>query len=112
MEKHYIRFGEIPQNERSGIFRSDKKIGEEEGVDVFDAINIDGQWRIVLPYSLNSNIGFDLHNLINSKFETSYKVDRKNKMYLVQGDEVGIGSCNEPLLRNVKIIEELFAEQN
>lgn len=35
-------------------------------------------------------------------YETEHK-----PMYLVQGDKVGKGVTNEPLLRNVKIIKEL-----
>ena len=49
--------------------------------------------------------GFDLYNFIQA---TEYMYETEHRpMYLVQGDEVGKGSTNEPLLRNVKIIKVL-----
>lgn len=103
--KKYIRFGNIPENEASGIWRDDIKVGEEKGVSVYDAVMIDGQWRVVLPFPLNKNaVGFDLYNFIGG----TQNEDKPLPMYLVQGDEVGKGSTNEPLLKNVKIIEKLI----
>lgn len=105
MDKHYIRFGEIPENEVSGIYCDEEKVGEEKGVSVYDAIEIDGEWRVILPYPLLKEVGFDLYNFI-SNINHLVETERRT-MYLVQGDEVGKGSTNEPLLRNVKIIKEL-----
>jgi len=103
--RHYIRFGEIPENEVSGIYRGEVKVGEEKGVSVYDAVQIDGEWRIVLPRPLLKQVGFDLYNFISN---TKHLVETERRpMYLVQGDEVGKGATNEPLLRNVKIIKEL-----
>lgn len=106
--KHYIRFGNIPKNEKSSIFNGQEKIGEEAGVSVFDTVLINNEWRIVLPYNLKPEVGFDLYNLINAKFETCYKVDNPLKVFLVSGDEVGSGSDGEPVIKNVKIIKELY----
>lgn len=103
--KYYIRFGKIPENEVSGIYCGDEKIGVEKGVSVYDAVEIDGEWRVVLPNPLLKEVGFDLYNFISN---TKHLVETERRyMYLVQGDEVGKGSTNEPLLRNVKIIKEL-----
>lgn len=105
MDKCYIRFGEIPKNEVSSIYRGEVKVGEEKGVSVYDAIEIDGEWRVVLPNPLLKEVGFDLYNFISS---TKHLVETERRpIYLVRGDEVGKGSTNEPLLRNVKIIKEL-----
>ena len=76
--KKYIRFGNIPENEVSGI------------------------WRIVLLFQLVKEVGFDLYNLIGGT------ESGRLPMYLVQGDEVGKGSTNEPLLKNIKIIKKLI----
>lgn len=107
-KKFYIRFGEIPDNEISGIYRGEVKIGEEKGVSVYDAIKINRQWRIVLPNPLTKEVGFDLYNFIGG---TEYDKDKYPKehlpMYLVQGDEVGKGSTNEPLLKNIEIVKIL-----
>lgn len=106
MGKRYIRFGEIPENEVSGIYcGGEVKVGEEKGVSVYDAVEIDGEWRVVLPNPLLKEVGFDLYNFISN---TKHLVETERRpMYLVQGDEVGKGTTNEPLLRNVKIIKEL-----
>ena len=104
-KKHYIRFGEIPENEVSGIYRGEVKVGEEKGVSVYDAVEIDGIWRVVLPNPLLKEVGFDLYNFIQA---TEYMYETEHKpMYLVQGDEVGKGATNEPLLKNTTIIRTL-----
>ena len=100
--KKYIRFGNIPENEVSGIWRDDIKVGEEKGVSVYDAVMIDGQWRVVLPFPLMTELGFDLYNLIGGT------ESGRLPMYLVQGDEVGKGSINEPLSKNIRIIKKLI----
>lgn len=104
-KKHYIRFGAIPENEVSGIYRGEVKVGEEKGVSVYDAVEIDGIWRVVLPNPLLKEVGFDLYNFISN---TKHLVETECRpMYLVQGDEVGIGATNEPLLKNITIIRTL-----
>lgn len=63
---------------------------------------IDNQWRIVLPHTFKKEVGFDLYNFIGG-------TENENiPMYLVEGDEVGKGSTNEPLLKNVRIIQKLL----
>lgn len=32
----------------------------------------------------------------------------KTPLYIIEGEEIGLGSDDEPLLRNVKIIQEIF----
>ena len=100
--KKYIRFGDIPENEVSCIWRDTIKVGEEKGVSVYEAVMIEGQWRVLLPFPIKKEVGFDLYNFIGG-------VKNGNiPMYLVQGDEVGKGTTNEPLLKNVKIIQKLL----
>lgn len=104
-KKHYIRFGEIPENEVSGIYRGEVKVGEEKGVSVYDAVEIGGEYRVVLPHPLLKEVGFDLYNFISN---TKCMVETERRpMYLVQGDEVGKGATNEPLLKNITIIRTL-----
>ena len=102
IHKKYIRFGNIPENEGSGIWCDAIKVGEEKGVSVYDAVMIDGQWRVVLPSPLKKEVGFDLYNFIGGTENGNFPV------YLVQGDYVGKGSTNEPLLKNVRIVEKLI----
>lgn len=103
IDKYYIRYGDIPPNEISGIYKAGEKVGEEIGVSVYDAICINGEWRIVLPSKLKMEIGFDLYAFID---EYNRKPQTR-KCYLVQGRQIGIGTTNEPLLKNIRIIQEL-----
>ncbi len=73
-------------------------IDEEKGVSVYDAVMIDDQWRILLPFPPKKEVGFDLYNFIGGTENGHFP------MYLVEGDEVGKGSTNEPLLKNVKML--------
>lgn len=96
--RYFIRFGEIPENERSGIYHISEKIGEEIGVSVFDATCIDDEWRIVLPLNITEPLIIDLQN---------FGIYSRPIKYLVTGDVVGKGTIGEPLIRNVKVIKNL-----
>ena len=100
--KRYIRFGDIPENEVSSVWRDTIKVREEKGVSVYDAVMIDDQWRIVLPFPIKKEVGFDLYNFIGGTENGNIP------MYLVEGDEVCKGTTNEPLLKNVRIIQKLI----
>lgn len=96
MTKTYIRFGDIPSNERSSIHCGDSgKVGEETGVSVYDAVQIDNEWRIVVPKKMTYSTCVSLSAYVDKEF------------YLVQGDLVGYGSDGEPLIKNVKIVSKL-----
>lgn len=100
--KKYIRFGEIPKNERSGIYAGDAgKIGEEIGVSCYECIFLDGKYRILLP--LNSNI----HSCATLGYLINEYLGGDRKVFLITGIETGKGKDNEPLLKNVKILKEI-----
>jgi len=95
--ENYLRFGEIPENERSGIYDGDLgKISEEIGVSVYNVIKKKGVYNILLPMPIKQGHIFDLSGFLETR----------NK-YLLNGDEVGIGSNGEPLLINVKVIKKI-----
>lgn len=102
IRKRYIRFGDIPENEASGVWCDTIKVREEKGVSVYDAVMIEGQWRVILPFPLKKEVGFDLYNFIGGTENGNIP------MYLVEGDEVDNGTTNEPLLKNVRIIQKLI----
>ena len=87
-KKTYIRIGEIPIGEKSKIHRGDAVIGEEDGVSVYNAVNIKDKWHIVMPIPFKEGQG----------------------VYLVTGCEVGTGSDNEPLIKNVIILKDLTSQ--
>ena len=96
----FYRFGEIPKNEKSCIWRGEEKVGEEFGVSVYEAHkNINGQYSPVLPMPANmSTLDTFLH------FIRYYS----GKKYLVTGDVLPfVGIDGEPLIKNVKILKEL-----
>lgn len=95
--KYYIRFGEIPQNETSSIYLGGQKIGEELGVSVYDAVEMTNGWHVIMPLPISPKQG------------TTYLCLSKQhrNVYLVIGDEVGYGADGEPVLKNVKIIEDI-----
>ena len=95
----YIRFGDIPKNERSKIYRGEEEIGEEEGVSVYDALIDD--WGGV-------TLGLSLPVTRTSLYTLQHLIEYDNRpCYLVSGNYIGKGSDGEPLIRNVKIVEEI-----
>lgn len=106
MKKFYIRIGEIPLDERSKIH-----LGNEDryelGVSVWNAVKLEDGYHLVAPIHGNSCTYTDF---IADAFPEEWygkSLPYTLKIYVVTGDEVGRGSDNEPLLKNVKIIEEL-----
>lgn len=96
----FYRFGEIPKNEKSCIWKGEEKVGEEFGVSVYEAHkNINGTYSPVLPMPVNmSTLDTFLH------FIRYYN----GKKYLVTGDVLPfVGTDWEPLIKNVKILKEL-----
>lgn len=83
--KKYLRFKNLPENERSFNFIEEKY---EDGISVFEIV--DGK-----PY-------LPTLELLGSFASRNY-----DPTYIVTGDVVGIGFDDEPLLKNVKIIKEI-----
>lgn len=96
---YYIRFGDIPRNEHSGVYRGEVKIGEEIGVSVYSAI-IDEEENISLgiPLPINKDTLDTFVHLMEYE---------NRPCYLVTGRLVGKGSDGEPLIRNVRIIRKI-----
>ena len=92
----FYRFGEIPKNEKSCIWRGEEEIGEELGV--YEAHkNINGTYSPVLPFPTNEMAFNDFIEHI------AYFTGNK---YLVTGDLLD-GTDGEPLIKNVKILKKL-----
>lgn len=93
----YIRFGNPPSNERSGIYSGETKIGEEEGVSVYNAVFQGGRYHIVMPHKITRKFMDTLYGILE---------DGRDCL-LVNGDFFGFGSDGEPLLRNVRILRRI-----
>ena len=98
-DKLYLRFGQIPSNERSSIYKGDLgKVGEEIGVSCYRGVVIDDKVYIMMPHTASTTY--------------YWLIDGYNRgeipLYIIDGEEIGEGSDSEPLLKNVKIICEIF----
>ena len=98
----YIRFGDIPEDEQSSIHYRNYYCGHEKGVSVFDCVVKNGQPHIVMPYPWSEAIVDDLTGF--------YPYNRTTNVYLVTGTEIGRGTDNEPIITNVKIIQDITDE--
>ena len=97
-DKVYVRFGDIPKNEKSNIYSSDEKVDEELGVSVWDSCTANDDYFPKLPDNPSEEAITDFFKLLYS--------DRP--VYLVSGVELNhTGTDDEPLLKNIKIIKEL-----
>lgn len=96
----FYRFGEIPINEKSGIWKGEENVGEELGVSVYEAHkNLNGLYSPVLPMPATINTLDTFLHLIRYY---------SGKKYLVTGDVLPfVGMDGEPLIKNVKILKQL-----
>lgn len=95
----YIRFGNIPEGEKSKIWHIDECVGELSGVSVYDAvIGNDGKVSVGFPLPATAST---LDTFI------SFLKYQSRPIFLVEGDFVGRGSDGEPLIRNVRIMQEI-----
>ena len=95
----YIRFGDVPENERSVKWRVETPVGTERGVSVYNCM-VDGDdiVGVVLPFPITEQS-------LNT-FQSLVRYDDR-PCYLVEGDCVGTGSDGEPLLQNVNIVKQI-----
>ena len=94
----YIRFGDVPSNETSKIYRGEEEVGNENGVSVYPA------------FEVNENIvlGLTLPITKTTLYTQQHLLEYDNRpCYLVSGDYVGKGTDGEPLIRNISIIKRL-----
>ena len=91
--KLYIRYKEIPANNRSGIYKVDEKIGEEKGISVWNAKYKNGRWYPSLPKKITK---FTLDDF-------SWMMQCCSTVLLVTGKEICKGSDGEPVIKNIKV---------
>ena len=96
--KRYIRFKPLPISGRPSIYSHGNKIGEEIGISAFDAVNINDTWHIVMPMPITQNMLDDIYGLLNYSNEG---------IYLVEGEQIGTGTDNEPLIKDVVVLSEI-----
>jgi len=98
-EQLYIRFGEIPTDEKSKIYQGEIEVGTENGVSVYPAFKTD-EGDIVL--------GLNLPITKTTLYTQQHLLEYDNRpCYLVKGDYVGKDSDGQPLINNISIIEKI-----
>lgn len=114
----YLRFGEIPENEQSINWWKVRLADQEDFSWTYREYGYEYALDCIrnLDEALEDGVSvFELDEngtpvLENDALRTTYEsyLSRKDrKAYIVDGDEVGKGADNEPLLKNVRIIEEV-----
>lgn len=98
----YLRFGEMPPDGKSKIHKGDTLIGEEDGVSVWECLECNGTYRLLVPNPCNANAMAD----IDSDLLRSHYYNPK-PVFEVEGTVVGTGSDGEPLLSNITMIKKL-----
>lgn len=95
----YIRFGNIPSNGKSKIYRNGEVVGEEIGVSVFRAVEAFGMYFPVMPKDANPECVFDYFKfLLHSELP----------VFLVTGTELCYeGHDREPLLTDVIKLKDI-----
>ena len=104
--KKYIRFKTLPILWRSQLYSHGNKIGEEIGISVFDAVNINNTKHIVMPMPITQNMLDDIYGLLKYSNEG---------IYLIEGEQIGTGTDNEPIIKDVVVLSEMtnmFYKQN
>ena len=95
----YIRFGEIPTDEKSKIYRGEIEVGTENGVSVYPAFKTD-EGDIVL--------GLSLPITKTTLYTQQHLIEYDNRpCYLVNGNYIGKDTDGQPLLNNVSIIKKI-----
>ena len=98
-EQLYIRFGEIPTDEKSKIYQGEIEVGTENGVSVYPAFETsDGDIVLGLNLPITKTTLYTQQHLLEYD-------DRP--CYLVKGNYVSKDTDGQPLIKNVKIIKEI-----
>lgn len=97
----YIRFGKIPPNEESNMKHKFETIGKEIGVSCYRVHTHNGKYLPILPIPCTEDT---LCTMDYCLLEASKGL---RPVYIITGDEVGIGADKEPLLKNITIIKDI-----
>jgi hypothetical protein len=101
MRKQFLRFKNIPNDERSCVYDGDAGVvRHEDGVSCYEFVEQNGQFKIILP-SFDTGPIFDLNNFI-------WRVERDEiPVYIVEGEQISLGTYGEPVIKDVKIVTKL-----
>lgn len=91
----FIRFKDIPPHETSRVHGGDTGVvGVEAGVSCYHCVQDGVMYRIVLP-ALDEGILYDLLSFTDKLKKEEYPC------YLIEAEQVGVGTFGEPVVRNI-----------
>ena len=106
----FVRFGRKGKALPSSGKSRNALTGEQEcGVSVYEAIERDGQYQILLP-RLDGTAPATLRQCYNAA-QGLWGMEN-NPLFEVKGDIVGTGSDGEPLLKNCEVVKQIFELPN
>ena len=113
--KRYMRYGEIPPNERSVNFRKLSLSNNSDFTWTMDNYGAKSAYDMVPEKALEAGVSvFELDEndnpVIDSeelKSDLEFRINEKAICYLVTGDRVGTGVDGEPLIKNIKILKKM-----
>lgn len=100
----YIRFGKIPENEQSNMKHHFETIGKEIGVSCYKVHKNEDMYLPILPIPCTEDT---LCTIDYCLLEASKGL---RPVYIITGDEVGLGVDKEPLLKNISIVEDISSQ--
>lgn len=106
MRLTYVRFGcqegAFPPDGLSGNFITGEK---EKGVSVYEALERDGKYQILLPALDPFTVGTlgQCYNVAQGLWG-----QENHPLYEISGILIGMGSDGEPLLKDCKVIKQIF----
>lgn len=102
MRPCYIRFGHIPDCGYSTNFNTGQP---EAGVSVFEAVEVEGAYRLLMPL-FKPDLLITCLSLCYTAGQ-SLKALEGRPVFEVEGKPVGIGSDGEPVLAECRIVKAL-----
>lgn len=107
----FLRFGEIPQNEKSINFLKMTNDQNDNFTYAFDAYGYNEALECVPECALENGVScFNINNnvpvLDSIELLRSFCARIKDKCYIIEAEQVGKGCDGEPLVKNVRIVEE------
>ena len=99
--KYFIRFGDIPEGEKSSVWRGDEFLEQEKGVSVYPALYDESKDTLA--------VGLLLPVTRTTLYTLQHLIEYDDRpCYLVTGQELEErGADGEPLLVNVRILKEI-----
>ena len=107
----FLRFGEIPQNEKSINFLKMTNGQNDNYTYALDVYGYIEALEQVPEYAFENGVScFNLKNntpvLDSIELLRSFCARIKDKCYIIEAEQVGTGNDGEPLVKNVKTVEE------